>query len=243
MSDAAPFEESLSNGVHVESHRQVSGGWYRASVFGVSDGLVTNASLILGFAGANPGHNIVRLAGLAGLVAGSFSMASGEYISMRAQKELLEYEIGVERRSIAESPLQEQEELREIFVSRGIEFELAQRLSIDLMSDPDLALRTHAREELGVDPSATGSPWGAAISSLLAFAVGAFIPLVPWLFGSTGDPIIWSIILAALAAGAVGGMIGWFTKNGITKWAFRQIMVAALAAAVTFGIGRLVGVH
>ena len=233
----------MTDGVHPEKHRQVSGGWYRASVFGASDGLVTNASLILGFAGANPGHNIVRLAGLAGLVAGSFSMATGEYISMRAQKELLEYEIGVERRSIAESPVQEQEELRDIFLSRGIEFELAERLSIDLMRDPDLALRTHAREELGVDPSATGSPWGAAISSLLAFAVGAFIPLLPWIIGSSGDPIVWSIVLALLAAGVIGGMIGWFTKNGIAKWAIRQIMVGTLAAVVTFGIGRLVGIH
>ena len=233
----------MTDGVHPEKHRQVSGGWYRASVFGASDGLVTNASLILGFAGANPGHNIVRLAGLAGLVAGSFSMATGEYISMRAQKELLEYEIGVERRSIAESPVQEQEELRDIFLSRGIEFELAERLSIDLMRDPDLALRTHAREELGVDPSATGSPWGAAFSSLLAFAVGAFIPLLPWIIGSSGDPIVWSIVLALLAAGVIGGMIGWFTKNGIAKWAIRQIMVGTLAAVVTFGIGRLVGIH
>ena len=233
----------MSEGVHPEKHRQVSGGWYRASVFGASDGLVTNASLILGFAGANPGHNIVRLAGLAGLVAGGFSMASGEYVSMRAQKELLEYEIGVERRSIAESPVEEQEELRDIFVSRGIELELADRLSTDLMRDPDLALRTHAREELGVDPSATGSPWGAAISSLFSFALGAFIPLLPWLFGTTGDPIVWSIVFAVLAAGVIGGMIGWFTKNGITKWAFRQILVGVLAAAITFGIGRLVGVH
>jgi VIT1/CCC1 family predicted Fe2+/Mn2+ transporter len=111
------------------------------------------------------------------------------------------------------------------------------------MRDPEMALRTHAREELGVDPSATGSPWAAAISSLVSFAVGAFIPLLPWLVTSKGDPILWSIILAVLAAGVVGGMIGWFTRNGIVKWALRQILVGAFAAAVTFGIGRLVGVH
>jgi VIT1/CCC1 family predicted Fe2+/Mn2+ transporter len=228
---------------HSEKHRNVAGSWYRASVFGMSDGLVTNASLILGFAGANPGHDIVRLAGLAGLVAGGFSMASGEYISVRAQKELLEYEIDVERRSLRDSPEQEQEELRQLFVDRGIDGELAQRLSVDLMRDPDLALRTHAREELGVDPSTTGSPWGAAISSLFSFALGAFIPLVPWIATSSGDPIVWSIVLAVLAAAAVGGVIGWFTRNGIVKWAMRQVFVGALAAAVTFGIGRLVGVH
>ena len=169
----------MSESFHPQKHRNVAGSWYRASVFGVSDGLVTNASLILGFAGANPGHDIVRLAGLAGLVAGGFSMASGEYISVRAQKELLEYEIDVERKSIEESPDQEQEELRQLFVERGIEAELARRLSVDLMRDPEMALRTHAREELGVDPSTTGSPWGAAVSSLFSFAVGAFIPLLP----------------------------------------------------------------
>jgi VIT1/CCC1 family predicted Fe2+/Mn2+ transporter len=170
-------------------------------------------------------------------------MASGEYVSMRAQKELLEYEIDVERKSLAASPVEEQEELRQLFVGRGIDPELAARLSIDLMRDPEMALRTHAREELGVDPSATGSPWAAAISSLVSFAVGAFIPLLPWIVTSKGDPILWSILLAVLAAGVVGGMIGWFTRNGIMKWAIRQILVGAFAAAVTFGIGRLVGVH
>src|SRR6202451_2969267 len=137
----------MSQSFHPQKHRNVAQSWYRASVFGVSDGLVTNASLIWGFAGASPGHNIVRLAGLAGLVAGGFSMASGEYISVRAQKELLEYEIEVERKSIEESPAQEQEELRELFVERGIEAELAHRLSADLMRDPQTALRSHARED------------------------------------------------------------------------------------------------
>jgi VIT1/CCC1 family predicted Fe2+/Mn2+ transporter len=170
-------------------------------------------------------------------------MASGEYISVRAQKELLEYEIDVERKSLQESPVQEQEELRQLFISRGIEEDLARRLSVDLMRDPEMALRTHAREELGVDPSTTGSPWGAAISSLFSFAIGAFIPLLPWIVTSTGDPIVWSIVLAAFAAAIVGGVIGWFTRNGILKWALRQVFVGAFAAAVTFGIGRLVGVH
>jgi len=233
----------VAEDVHPEKHRQVTSGWFRAGVFGASDGLVTNASLILGFAGANPGHSVVRLAGLAGLVAGGFSMASGEYVSVRAQKELLDYEIAVERHSIENSPIEETKELRDLFVARGIEASLADRLSVDLMRDPDLALRTHAREELGVDPSATGSPWAAAIASMLSFAVGAFIPLLPWLITSSGDPILWSIILAVLTASALGGLIGWFTRNGIWKSAVRQVFVGSLAAAVTFGIGRLVGVH
>ncbi len=231
----------MSLGTHTEEHRQIESGWFRAAIFGVSDGLVTNASLILGFAGANPGHNLVRLAGLAGLVAGSFSMASGEYVSMRAHKELLEYEIDVERRSLADHPEAEQNELREIFLGQGIAPDLAQRLSADLMHDPELALRTHAREELGVDPSATGSPWVAAFSSLIAFALGAMVPLLPWLFTSSGNELVASIIFATIAAAVVGGFIGWMTRNGIVRWAVRQVLIAALAAVVTYGIGRFVG--
>lgn len=233
----------MSLAVHEEEHRQIESGWFRAAIFGVSDGLVTNASLILGFAGANPGHSVVRLAGLAGLVAGSFSMASGEYVSMRAHKEMLEYEINVERKSLQDFPEAEQAELRAIFLAQGIESELATRLSADLMHDPEMALRTHAREELGVDPSATGSPWVAAFSSLIAFSVGALLPLLPWLFTSSGNEIMMSILLAAVGALTVGGVIGWMTRNGIVKWAIRQLLIGALAAAVTYGIGRLVGAH
>ena len=222
-------------------HRQISGGWFRAAIFGISDGLVTNVSLILGFAGANPGHSVIRLAGLAGLVAGGFSMGSGEYLSMKAQKELLESEIEKERQALLDNPLEEQQELRQIFIDRGIEEELADRLSIDLMRDPDLALRTHTREELGVDPSATGSPWMAAISSFWAFVVGAFIPLLPWLWSTTGNQIYWSIGLAAVGAAVVGGAIGWFTRRGVLRSAVRQLVIATLAAVVTFGVGRLVG--
>ena len=209
----------------------------------MSDGLVTNVSLILGFAGANPGHSVVRLAGLAGLVAGSFSMASGEYVSMRAHKELLEYEIEIERRSLAEFPDAERQELCDIFLAQGIDPELADRLSTDLMRDPELALRTHAREELGVDPSATGSPWAAASSSFVAFSLGAVVPLLPWLFTQSGNQLVISSVLTAVAAGVVGGAIGWMTRNGIVRWALRQIAIAALAAAVTYGIGNLVGSH
>lgn len=224
-----------------EHHRQISEGWFRAGIFGISDGLVTNVSLILGFAGASPGHNVVRLAGLAGLVAGGFSMGSGEYLSMRAQKELLEYEIEVERQALEDDPRGEQRELRQIFIDRGIEADLAERLSKDLMRDPDLALRTHTREELGIDPSATGSPWLAAISSFFLFVLGAIIPLVPWLVTAAGNPILWSIVLGVLGALVVGGLIGWYTRRGVVYCALRQLVIATLAAGVTFGIGRLVG--
>jgi VIT1/CCC1 family predicted Fe2+/Mn2+ transporter len=206
------------------------------------DGLVTNVSLILGFAGANPGHNIVRLAGLAGLVSGAFSMGSGEYLSMRAQKELYGYEIDVERRALAAEPEQERIELRDIFIGRGIDAELAERLSTDLMRDPDLALRTHSREELGVDPSATGSPWIAAFSSFLFFSVGALIPLLPWIVVGVGNVMWWSVGLAALSIIFIGAAVGHYTKRGIVYSAFRALLIMGLASIVTFGVGYLVGV-
>jgi len=226
-----------------EHHRQISDGWFRASIFGVSDGLVTNVSLLLGFAGANPGHSVVRLAGLAGMIAGGFSMGSGEYVSMRAQKELLEYEIEVERKAIAENPEMERRELRAVFLERGIDRELADRLATDLMRDPELALQTHAREELGVDPSATGSPIRAMVSSFLSFCVGALIPLLPWLVTASGNALGWSIGLGAAAALGVGAVVGWSTRNGVVKWAIRQLLIAALAAGVTYGVGHLIGAH
>lgn len=224
-------------------HRQISNGGFRAALFGLLDGLVTNVSIILGFAGANPGHDLVRLAGLAGLVAGAFSMGSGEYLSMRSQKELFEYEINVERQALLDTPDQERQELREIFIGRGIDAELAERLSTDLMRNPDLALRTHTREELGIDPSATGSPWTASISSFLFFSIGAFIPLIPWIVTSAGNVMWWSIALAGVATIAVGGAVGRFTRRGTLFSATRALLIMALASAVTYGVGNLVGTH
>ena len=232
----------MSESPHAETHRQISNGWARAAVFGASDGLVTNVSLMLGFAGAHPGHSVVRLAGLAGLAAGAFSMASGEYLSMRAQRELFEREIDVERRSIAEFPVQEQEELRQIFVARGIDEQLAGQMAQELMRDPDLALRTHTREELGIDPSAVGSPIAASLWSLFTFALGAIIPLVPWLVTSSGNEIWWSIGLSALATVGIGSLVGWFTQRGMFKGGLRQLLITSAAAAVTFGVGHAVGV-
>ncbi|MHB8378963.1 MAG: VIT1/CCC1 transporter family protein [Acidimicrobiales bacterium] len=223
-------------------HRQISDGGFRAALFGLMDGLVTNVSLILGFAGANPGHNIVRLAGLAGLVSGAFSMGSGEYLSMRAQKELYGYEIDVERRALAEEPERERRELRDVFIGRGIDAELAERLSTDLMRDPDLALRTHSREELGVDPSATGSPWIAALSSFLFFSVGALIPLLPWIVVGAGNLMWWSVELAGVSIILIGAAVGHYTKRGIAYSALRALLIMGLASAVTFGVGYLVGV-
>lgn len=230
----------VSNEPH---HRQIADGGFRAALFGLLDGLVTNVSLILGFAGANPGHDIVRLAGLAGLVAGAFSMGSGEYLSMRSQKELFEYEIDVERRALRDEPEAERLELKEIFIERGIDVELAERLSTDLMKNPDLALRTHTREELGIDPSATGSPWLAAGSSFLFFSVGALIPLLPWIVTAFGNVMWWSIGLAGGASLFVGGAVGYFTRRGVVFSALRALVIMGLASVVTYGVGHLVGVH
>src|SRR5687768_12674181 len=160
----------------LDHHRDVQGGAIRAAIFGISDGLVTNASLILGVAGADSDAGTVRLAGLAGLVAGAISMAAGEYVSMSAQTELLERELEVERESIASDPAYERAELAQIYRERGLDDATADRLSQAMMKDDDVALEVHAREELGVDPNALGSPYGAAASSFVAFAVGGIIP-------------------------------------------------------------------
>jgi vacuolar iron transporter family protein len=226
---------------HEEEHRNVTSGGARAAVFGMSDGLVTNTSLILGFAGAHPSASIVRLAGLAGLVAGAFSMAAGEYVSMTAQRELFERDLSIERRALAEDPTAETHELIDMFKRKGLAPELADRLAREVMSDPDLALETHAREEFGVDPSSLGSPVTATISSFVAFTIGAFIPLVPWLFGGGSAAVAWSIGLSAIAALTLGAVLGNLTGRSRVRAALRQLAIAALAASVTYAVGRAVG--
>lgn len=228
---------------HPEHHRDISGGTIRAAVFGVSDGLVSNASLILGVAGADPDAGIVRLAGLAGLIAGAFSMAAGEYVSMAAQKELLEYELDVERRSIAENPEGERRELKELFKSRGVPEYAAELLSHDLMKDEDQALEVHAREELGVDPASLGSPYGAAASSFVAFGIGGTIPLIPWFFTEGMAAVIGSVILAAITALVVGALVGVSASTGPWRGALRQLAIAMAAAGITYAVGALLGVQ
>jgi VIT1/CCC1 family predicted Fe2+/Mn2+ transporter len=225
----------------VHQHRDVRGGGARAAVFGISDGLVTNVSLVLGIAGANPGGSIVRLVGVAGLVAGSFSMAAGEYLSMTAQRELMERELEVERRSLSRSPEGEAAELRGMYVQRGIDPNVATDMVNEVMQDPELALETHAREELGITSQSLGSPWQAAAASFVAFAIGAFIPLAPWLFTSGTPAIMLSVVLGAVAALAVGAVLAKFTERPAIVSALRQLGVTAVAAAVTYGVGRAIG--
>ena len=227
---------------HEHHHRRVQGGAARAAVFGVSDGLVSNVSLILGVAGANTSSGVVRLAGLAGLVGGAFSMASGEYVSMKAQTELLQRELDMERIEITRRPESERRELAQIYRNRGIDPALADDLATEMHRDPDLALETHAREELGIDPAELGSPVHAAVSSFGAFAGGAVLPLIPWLFAGGNGAILASVVIGALAALAVGAALARFTGRPTLRLAARQLAFAAAAAGVAFLVGNAVGV-
>ena len=223
------------------SHRNLHGGGARAAVFGVSDGLVSNVALILGMAGAQASPGAVRLAGIAGLIAGSFSMAAGEYISMRAQSELMLRELDVERQAIRHDPEDERKELAAIYESRGIDADLARELSVKMMRDPELALETHAREELGINPEETGNPVQSAVSSFIMFAIGAFIPLLPWLITSGTTATIWSVVLGGVAAFGVGAALAMFTGRSWLWSASRQLLISGVAAAVTYSVGHLVG--
>ena len=223
-------------------HRDIQGGTARAAVFGVSDGLVSNVGLILGVAGADPAPGVVRVAGLAGLIAGAISMAAGEYNSMKVQTELLERELELERIELRRNPHVETVELAQIYQSRGIDPDSARRMAEDLMRDPETALQAHAREELGIDPESLGSPVAAAISSFGAFAVGALVPLVPWLFAEGTAATVASLAAAILAAVMVGWAVGRFTERPWPRTVLRQVLLTVIPAGITYAIGSAVGV-
>lgn len=223
-------------------HRDIQAGSARAAVFGVSDGLVSNVALILGVAGAHPAAAVVRLAGLAGLIGGSVSMAAGEYISMTAQTELFERELEMERIELRRRPESERRELVQIYRSRGIEEETAEELATAMMSDPDLALDTHAREELGIDPNSLGRPVAASVSSFLSFAVGALVPLLPWFMGTGTAAIVATVALGVITSLLVGGALARFTGRPLARSAGRQLLVSAVPAAFTYVLGSVVGV-
>lgn len=224
-------------------HRDVSGGAARAAVFGVSDGLVSNLGLILGVAGAGPAPEVVRLAGLAGLVAGAISMAAGEFNSMKVQKELYEYELEMERVELARNPHVELVELAQIYESRGLSADQARELAGAMMLYPDLALETHAREELGINPEGLGSPTGAAVSSFAAFSIGAIVPLLSW-FVTEGDvAVISSVVVAFIAALVVGLAIGRLTARHWGRTALRQVLFTLVPAGVTYVVGSAVGIQ
>lgn len=222
-------------------HRGDRSGSLRAAVFGVSDGLVSNTALVMGFAGSGVSRTVTLLAGVAGLLAGSFSMAAGEYISMTSQREMFQREIALEETELAEKPEEEHAELVLIYRAKGLERADAEHMADRIMADRKVALDTLAREELGLDPQALGSPWGAAISSLLAFAIGAFVVVIPYLAGGGLAALLTAIGLAALALFAVGASIGILNGRPVLRSGLRQLLVGALAAAVTFGVGHLIG--
>lgn len=224
-------------------HRGVgSGGALRAAIFGASDGLVSNTSLILGVAGSQIDERAVLLSGFAGLLAGAFSMAAGEWVSVRSQRELFEYQIGLEREELAEYPEQEAEEIALIYKARGLELDEARRLAHKLMADPQRALDTLAREELGLNPDELGSPWSAAISSCIAFALGASIPLAAFRYAASGSSVVTTASVSACAAFAIGCALSLFTGRNALWSGLRLMLIASAAAFATWSIGRMLGV-
>jgi len=220
-------------------HRDVTGGPLRPAVFGAMDGLVSNFALISGVAGSSARPGTVALAGVAGLVAGAFSMAVGEYTSVASQSELARAEIDIERTEIRRNPEAEQAELAQMYIQRGIDPDLARQVAAQLSMDPEQVWRIHAREELGVDPDDLPSPWTAASASFFSFTIGAFVPLLPYLLGATS--LLVSLILSVIGLFGVGAVTSRFTNRGWVYSGLRQLVLGGLAAAVTFGVGSAVG--
>ena len=216
-------------------------GAFRAAIFGMNDGLVSNLSLIMGIAGASSNNHFIVVAGLAGLIAGAFSMGAGEYISMKTQRELFVRLIHYEAHELESDPEEEHEELVKIYESRGFPHDLADQVTTVIHRDPELALETHAREELGLDPDDLGSPWGAAGSSFLMFAIGAAVPVVPFLFLGGAPAVLISFGLAALVLTAVGVVVAFLSGTSPFRSAGRMVGLAALAAGITYAVGRLFG--
>jgi VIT1/CCC1 family predicted Fe2+/Mn2+ transporter len=224
-------------------HRTGQSGTLRAVIFGVSDGLVSNLSLVMGVAGATAVEpRFILLAGIAGLLAGSFSMAAGEYISMQSQRELYERQIALERAELEAMPAEEEAELARIYRSKGFSADEAGTIAHRIFQDPEAALDTLIREELGLDPDQLGSPWGAAGGSFAAFAVGASIPVLPYLFGGGGAIFTISLVASLIGLFAVGAGVSLMTGRGTLFSGARQVFIGAAAAAVTFVVGRIIGV-
>ena len=223
-------------------HRRMgSSGSFRAAVFGINDGLVSNVSLIMGVAGASLDSHVILLTGAAGLLAGAASMAAGEYVSMQSQREMFEHQIGLEQQELNAYPQEEAEELALIYEARGIPAADAKRLADTIISDPTRALDTLAREELGLNPHELGSPWGAAGASFLAFAVGAAVPLLPFLWHAEQGVAI-SIAVTGAALFLTGTVVSLFTGQSPWLSGLRMVLVAGAAAAATYALGRLFGV-
>jgi VIT1/CCC1 family predicted Fe2+/Mn2+ transporter len=226
-------------------HRSSRSGTLRAVIFGVSDGLVSNLSLVMGVAGAATGSGEARfilLAGIAGILAGASSMAAGEYISMQSQRELFERQIALERAELEAMPEEEEAELAAVYRTKGFAPEEATRIAHRLFRDPQTALDTLVREELGLDPDELGSPWGAAFGSFVAFALGALVPVLPYLFMGGGPAFFAALGLSLVALFAVGAGVSLLTGRGTLFSGLRQVGIGAAAAAITYAVGTLIGV-
>jgi vacuolar iron transporter family protein len=220
-------------------HRDVSGGWLRPTVFGAMDGMVTNVSLVAGVGGGGLPRSHIILTGLAGLVAGAFSMATGEYTSVSSQNELVRAEVEVERRSLEHHPDDERAELAAAFVAKGVDAELAAAVAEQVSRDRDQALRLHSQEELGVDPDELPSPWVAAASSFFSFAIGAVVPLLSYFAGS--GSLLLTLAISGVALFAAGVAVAGLTEQRLWYGGVRQLLLAVLAAGVTYAVGRAIG--
>ncbi|MFB6514363.1 VIT1/CCC1 transporter family protein [Streptomyces virginiae] len=221
------------------THRDVNGGWLRPAVFGAMDGLVSNLALMTGVAGGAVAPQTVVITGLAGLAAGAFSMAAGEYTSVASQRELVLAELDVERQQLLGHPVDEMEELAELYVSRGVEPPLAREVAMQLSRDPEQALEIHAREELGIDPDDLPSPLVAAVSSFGSFALGALLPVLPYLLGATS---LWpAVLLALVGLFACGAIVSRVTARSWWYSGVRQLALGGAAAGVTYILGTWIG--
>jgi VIT1/CCC1 family predicted Fe2+/Mn2+ transporter len=220
-----------------------SGNNIRAAVFGINDGLVSNASLIFGIAGGGVvQHSLILLTGIAGLLAGACSMAAGEYVSVRSQREMLEYQLDLERSELELYPEEEAAELALIYQARGLPQAEAEKMANLLIQNPEKALDTLAREELGINPDELVSPWGAAISSFIAFSIGASIPLLPYIFSDSSNNLLLTVALTGLTLFVVGAILSLFTQRSALWGGTRMFLIGATAGLVTYIIGHMVGV-
>jgi vacuolar iron transporter family protein len=222
-------------------HKSYGGGTLRAGVFGVNDGLVSNTCLVMGVAGAAAEPSVLILTGVAGLLAGAFSMAAGEFISMLSQKEMFEHQIAHERDELERYPKEEAEELALIYAARGLPLAEARDVATKLIANPEQALDTLAREELGLNPDDLGSPIGAALSSFIAFSIGASLPLIPFLLG-LGSAIAIAAAISGAALFVVGAALSLFSGKGALLGGLRMLLIGTAAAGATYGIGSLFNV-
>jgi vacuolar iron transporter family protein len=238
MSTPGPAEFADHQGDH---HGDVSGGWLRAAAFGAMDGLVTNIALVAGVGGGGADRQMIILTGMAGLVAGAFSMALGEFASVGTQNDAVAHEVAVERDEIHRHPGAEQIELAGMYREMGLSQETAEAVAREVHADPELAVKVHIVQELGVDPDEQPSPWTAAFSSFGCFAVGGIIPLIPFLLGSSS--LLLGLLVGAVGLIAVGASTAWFTTRPWWLAGLRQLMFGVIAAGATYLVGWLIGVN